>query len=84
MEHTIRIDRSFVKLSSENGKDWWIDDTFVPGEQRRRGIGRELVKRTLQYVKSQGGTRIGTWAPDPKAFEFWRRVGFNMHGVKRL
>lgn len=84
MEHTIRIGRSYVRLTSEDGENWWIEDTFVPAEQRKMGIGKKLAESAFSYARSKGGKMIRTWAPDPGAFEFWKKMGFSSKGEKRL
>ncbi len=84
MEHIIRDESSYIKISSDDGINWWIDDTYVDPQRRKTGVGRNLVKRAIVYMKARGGQRVGLWAPSPDAFDFWRKMGFNESGVRKL
>ena len=53
----------------------YLSDLAVRGSHQKRGIGRELVRRTQE----QGGQATVVLLSAPKAVEYYPRIGFNHH-----
>ena len=83
MNYTMRNESNWIYFSSDDNLDWMIDDIYV-ADARYQGKGKELVEAAFRKMKSLGGKRVGTWAPVPGAFGFWRKMGFNESGVRKL
>jgi N-acylglucosamine-6-phosphate 2-epimerase len=66
-------------LLGASGWDWLhIDVLFVAPEQRRRGVGRQLVSAALQQAKQRGclGAYLDTF--DFQAKGFYQKLGFEV------
>ncbi len=81
---TFKIGDAYITISIDPDGTWFIDDLFVPEDQRGKDVGRRLVRMVESYAKRKGATTIGIWAPEPSAFGFWRRVGYDEYGRKLL
>jgi ribosomal protein S18 acetylase RimI-like enzyme len=53
----------------------WIGHLIVPPEDRRQGIGEQLMAHTMQHLASQGVQTIRLEA-DPPGVNLYRRLGF--------
>lgn len=65
-------------------KDCWINDLWVEREHRRKGIGRELLKKTMENAQAHDYRRImGELVPYDNApmrtvRQFYGALGFDM------
>jgi len=69
----------------------WIPNLAVLPEYQGRGIGKSLMRRCLEYLRSSGmvGVRIETLEHNPIGSRFYPRMGFRevarqIHYFKRL
>ncbi|MCS6998336.1 MAG: GNAT family N-acetyltransferase [Aquificaceae bacterium] len=55
-----------------------IHELVVLPEYRRRGIGKALVEKALEYFKDRNLDRAELWVGDENraAFDFYRKLGF--------
>jgi len=58
------------------GKNAFIDILVVHRNYRRLGIGRKLVKYSIDIGRRLGCETLSVW-PDKKAIDFYRKCGFN-------
>jgi GNAT superfamily N-acetyltransferase len=61
-------------------EDCWLEDLFVRGEARRRGVARALVERALERARERGCQRIelDTTEDNHGAIALYESVGFSM------
>ena len=59
----------------------FISDLVVTKDQRRRGIGKALIKRAENYFADKGCayTQLEVFAPNADAFALYRRLGFDVN-----
>jgi len=59
---------------------WWIGLLMLAPEVRGRGLGRKLVQRFCDYVRSEQGTSImlGVVEENGSAYRFWQQQGFEL------
>ena len=50
---------------------------FVDEEYHRRGVGRTLMKKMTEYLKTEAGERYMSLKASPYAVEFYRKLGFH-------
>jgi len=67
----------------EGGDAGEIHELFVKPEFQRRGVGRALLKTSLNYMKSKRKKYIGLWVgiSNNKAIQFYRKMGFTEDGT---
>ena len=54
-----------------------IDTVAVHPDHRRRGLGRQLLERTLQWARAQGATTLDAWTrDDADTLAWYRSAGF--------
>ncbi|MEM2210278.1 MAG: GNAT family N-acetyltransferase [Nitrososphaerales archaeon] len=55
-----------------------IHEIFVYPSYRRRGIGRMLVDKAIEYAKDRGKEKVGLWVgvKNLSAKEFYKKLGF--------
>lgn len=55
-----------------------LDELWVAPEERRRGVGRDLVRAVLHVLRSAGVDRVEVrvLAANPEARAFWGALGF--------
>ncbi|MGI5865212.1 MAG: GNAT family N-acetyltransferase [Myxococcales bacterium] len=69
---------------SDGVSDAYIQDVVVLKEMRKRGIGRELVKRLAEYCAERGIGWIGLVA-EPGTEAFYESIGFRaLEGFKPM
>lgn len=59
-----------------------LDDLFVDPDVRRRGVARELLRRIVTQLRTDGVARLEVTA-NPHALDFYRAVGFADAGTTR-
>lgn len=69
-----------VILCGHDGRRGYIQHTAVAPEYRRRGIGRRLVARALDALRSHGITKVALVAfrKNEGGNAFWERQGFTL------
>lgn len=55
-----------------------IEDVFVRGDCRRRGIGRRLVQEIIQHVKEVNCYKLWFVCRTPEAKAFYKSCGFRV------
>ena len=65
-------------VATLNGEEGWIDSIFIVEEHRGRGIGEELMRRSVEWLKDRGAKRILlTVTPgNDSVIGFYERFGF--------
>ena len=60
-------------------EDCWLEDLFVRGEARRRGIARALVQRALERARERGCRRVelDTNEDNHGAIALYESIGFS-------
>lgn len=64
---------------------WYVDDLYVPIDERRKGLGRELVRRVQREIATIGADSLylmpaGENADAIKRLAHWyRHLGFVKH-----
>ncbi|MFE9429092.1 GNAT family N-acetyltransferase [Kitasatospora sp. NPDC006697] len=54
-----------------------IDTVAIHPDHRRRGLGRQLLKRTREWVRATGATTLDAWTRDDAGTLAWyRAMGF--------
>ena len=72
-----KIVKTLDKLDMAYG--WsYVYDLYVKQTHRRQGIGRELLKATIEYLKSVGSehVRLDVWHGNEGAIKLYRELGF--------
>ena len=61
-----------------------IGPTFVKKEYRKRDIGKELVKKILNWFKSKDirWIQLTTHAKNIHAINFWKKLGFREYSIR--
>lgn len=69
---------SEAKPMFQHGPYGAIGTFYVTETWRRRGIGRRLVARLLDWFRQRGmpEARVTAWASNPVSNAFWRAMGF--------
>ena len=75
---TIGVALAVYTPSAELGRVMTVNDFFVSPEHRRKGVGRELVKRLIEEAKRTKTDEIGLEVlhSNKAAAAFWRSVEF--------
>ncbi len=60
---------------SDGVSDAWLQDIVVLDDYRKRGIGRAIIQKLLDYCLTKGLTWIGLVA-EPGSKEFYKPLGF--------
>ena len=63
----------------ETSRHWgYISDLYVAPDHRGRGIGADLLRTCLEYLRSAGvsHTRLSVWAQNERAMRLYRKAGF--------
>lgn len=65
-------------MAGHDGRRGYLFHLAVAGEIRGRGIGRELVRRSLEALKAAGieRTHAMVFSNNTSAHSFWRQIGF--------
>jgi ribosomal protein S18 acetylase RimI-like enzyme len=68
------------------GRALWIEELYVAPEARRRGIGRMLVERVLDYAEAEGirGVDLEAYRGNTPASILYRSLGFYRLGRERF
>lgn len=70
----------FDETGERLGTLWLIDnviaDVNVSPRTRRAGMGRALVEQAEKIARSEGRDRVSLFDVQPRAREFWRRMGY--------
>ncbi len=61
------LERSRLLKSRDSQPAWAIVCMFVDRKYRRQGLGLEIIKGAIQYVKAQGGSRIEAFPTIPRS-----------------
>ncbi len=67
-----------VAQSHRRGDRWVLATLGVRPDRQERGVGRELLERTLDYGRSAPIGAIFS-SPDPRAVHRYARAGFDLH-----
>jgi ribosomal-protein-alanine N-acetyltransferase len=67
----------YVMASSRNGEGEILSISVMP-EFRRKGIGRRLMERAIEYLRGKGVDRIGLEVREgnEEAIKFYEKLGF--------
>jgi GNAT superfamily N-acetyltransferase len=65
---------------------WFLSDLYVTESARKRGIGRQLVERVIDYARETNAASVMVELPrrEPHLEEFYRRLGFVRDAVFEL
>jgi aralkylamine N-acetyltransferase len=63
------------RVISDGASDAYIQDVMVAPEDRRRGIGSEIVRRLAHHCTERGISWVGLVA-EPGTKDFYRTLGF--------
>ena len=68
------------------GRALWIEEMYVTPAHRRRGIGRALVDRVLDYAEAHGfhGIDLEAYQGNTSASVLYRTMGFHRLGRERF
>lgn len=68
------------------GRSLWIEELYVSPEARRRGLGRLLVEKVLDYAEEQGirGIDLEAYRGNTPASILYRSLGFYRLGRERF
>ncbi len=68
------------------GRALWIEELYVAPQARRRGIGRLLVERVLDYAEEEGirGIDLEAYRGNTPASILYRSLGFYRLGRERF
>lgn len=68
------------------GKVGWFGPLEVDAPSQGQGIGKALVLKSLDYLKSQGCTTMGceTMASSPKNIAFYMKMGFRARALSNV
>ena len=66
-------------VSTLNGEEGWVDSIYIAEEYRGNGIGEELMRRSMDWLKAHGAERIMlTVTPgNDTVIGFYERFGFH-------
>ena len=66
-----------------HNKEGYIDDWYVEGDHRSKGIGKQLFDALVDEFKKQGCTHlaISAYAENSEALELYRKLGFHDFSV---
>lgn len=84
MQYQIGNKQSWIYFSSDDNVNWMIDDIYVNTQKRYSGEGKKLVNAAIRKMRALGGKRVGLWSPVSETFDFWRKLGFNEQGIRKL
>ena len=69
------------RLVGDGARVFYIQDVFIKPEYQRRGIGKLIVAKLLEYIKSNGvvnsNIMVGLMAAKGKE-EFYQKFGFRI------
>jgi len=77
----------FKEKDFENDTDYFrLDSLFVVIDYRKRGIGSELVGKSVEYAKSIGLTQVGlgVLSGNKNAYQYYQKRGFKDYGIELL
>lgn len=83
--HTARVDKRVVATAATlpYGKFAWVSMVLVAGEQRRHGLGTQLLKRCIASLSEQGCVPV--LDATPAGLPLYRALGFEeTWGYRRL
>jgi len=65
---------------------WFLSDLYVREDARKRGVGRRLVERVIEYARETNAASVMVELPrrEPHLEEFYRRLGFGRDEVFEL
>ncbi len=65
---------------------WFLSDLYVKEDARKRGVGRRLVERVIEYAHETKAVSVMVELPrrEPHLEEFYRRLGFGRDEVFEL
>ncbi len=68
-----------AKLALETSRHWGhISDLYVAPDHRGRGVGADLLRTCLEYLRSAGVSHVwlNVWAQNERAMRLYRKAGF--------
>lgn len=69
------------RLIGDGARIFYIQDVFIKPEYQRKGIGKLIVEKLLEYIKSHGvinsNIMVGLMAAKDKE-EFYQKLGFRI------
>ena len=71
----------FYKIKGEN--IFWLGYFAVLKAERRKGLGSQMLKKTISEAKSLGCRKFGAWTNSKKACRFYQKNGFRK-GEKQI
>lgn len=68
------------------GRSLWIEELYVTPDERRRGLGRALVDRVVEYAKNHEieGIDLEAYQGNTPASVLYRTAGFHRLGRERF
>jgi GNAT superfamily N-acetyltransferase len=65
---------------------WFLSDLYVAEAARKRGLGRRLVKRAIEYARTTHAASIMVELPrrEPHLTDFYTQLGFRLDEVFEL
>ncbi len=68
----------FIRISQRDGI-FWFEELYVKPEYRLKGVGRSLVRKAEEYVKTHDDYAYLMVLPqDRRAINFWLRMGYTI------
>jgi ribosomal protein S18 acetylase RimI-like enzyme len=66
-----------VALAGHDGRRGYLHHVAVAEAFRKQGLGRELVARSVEALKTEGIEKLNFWvkADNPEGLAFWKRIG---------
>lgn len=64
-------------------RDWYVGLLLFGPSSRGRRLGERVYRRLEEWVRAEGGRSLHLVVTEenPRAIEFWRRMGFEVHGM---
>ena len=82
-------DKSYIHYYIDDCDDTalTIEDIFVTESDRRKGLGKKMVKEAIEYARDNNFEKVNLFAcstngsiSDENLVEFYRECGFYSHG----
>ena len=82
-------DKSYINYYIDDCDDTaiTIEDLFIIESDRRKGIGKSMVKEAIEYARDNGFKSVNLYAnctdnsiTNESLIEFYRECGFDSHG----
>jgi ribosomal protein S18 acetylase RimI-like enzyme len=73
------IFENHAKSALETSRQWGkIEDLYVVPSHRQRGIGGDLLRACVAYLRTVGvsGVRLNVWSENQGAIRLYRKLGF--------